>query len=132
MNLSMNTIDIVVADVQASIAFYRLLGLEFEVDPKYPDHAGCDLPNGLHLMLDAEKFHASTTPGWEPPSGGPRTYLSFEVPSPADVDTKYAEVTAAGHKGTVEPWDAFWGMRHAAVLDPDGNGVYLFAPLAEN
>jgi uncharacterized glyoxalase superfamily protein PhnB len=28
-----------------------------------------------------------------------------------------------------EPWDAFWGQRYAAVGDPDGNLIDLFAPL---
>jgi len=31
-----------------------------------------------------------------------------------------------------EPWDAFWGQRYAIVRDPDGNGVDLFAPLADS
>lgn len=30
----------------------------------------------------------------------------------------------------VVPFDAPWGQRYATVLDPDGNGVDLFAPLA--
>ncbi|CAM5247607.1 hypothetical protein SCALM49S_03160 [Streptomyces californicus] len=29
----------------------------------------------------------------------------------------------------MEPWDATWGQRYAVVLDPDGCGVSLFAPL---
>ncbi|WP_030170036.1 VOC family protein [Spirillospora albida] len=129
MNLSMDIVGLIVTDIEKATAFYRLLGLEFEVDPKYPDHAGCDLPNGLHLMLDTEESHASTAPGWSPTSGGPRSYLSFQTPAPADVDAKYAELTAAGYESSIEPWDAYWGMRLAAVLDPGGNGVYLYAPL---
>ncbi|URN09544.1 hypothetical protein LUW74_43495 [Actinomadura madurae] len=45
------------------------------------------------------------------------------------MDAVYAEMTAAGYTGAKEPWDAFWGMRYATVLDPDGNGVDLYAPL---
>ncbi|WP_067794188.1 VOC family protein [Actinomadura formosensis] len=44
MDLTMNTIDIVVSDMDAAIAFYRRLGLEFDVDAASPGHAGCDLP----------------------------------------------------------------------------------------
>lgn len=36
-----------------------------------------------------------------------------------------AELVAAGYRGVKEPFDAFWGMRYATVLDPDGNGVDL-------
>jgi catechol 2,3-dioxygenase-like lactoylglutathione lyase family enzyme len=129
MELTMNTIDIVVADLEASIAFYRRLGVEFKVDSTYPDHAGCDLPGGLHLMLDTETFRASVTAGWTRPAGGPRNFLSFQAPAPADVDAKYRELTEAGYEGVTEPWDAFWGMRYATVLDPDGNGIDLYCPL---
>ncbi|MGI5170824.1 VOC family protein [Spirillospora sp. CA-253888] len=132
MTPALNSIDIVVADLRAAIDFYARLGLAFTVDPAHPDHAGCDLPNGLHLMLDTEKFRASAqTKGWERPTGDPRNFLAFQFASPADVDAKYAELTGAGHAGVQEPWDAFWGMRYATVTDPDGNGIDLYCPLPE-
>lgn len=28
----------------------------------------------------------------------------------------------------MSPWNADWGQRYAVVLDPDGNGIDLFAP----
>lgn len=125
----LNTIDIVVADIDASIAFYRLLGLDFQVDPSYAEHAGCDLPGGMHLMLDEEKFTAMARPGWTRTAGSPPIFLSFQLDSPAEVDAKYAQLTKAGYGGSREPWDAFWGQRYATVLDPDGNGIDLYAPL---
>ncbi|WP_067826832.1 VOC family protein [Actinomadura kijaniata] len=127
----LNTIDIVVSDLRAAIAFYARLGLDFRVDPTYPDHAGCDLPGGLHLMLDTEKFRASVhqEAGWDRPTGDPRTFLAFQLPAPEAVDAAYADLTGAGHRGVQPPWDAFWGMRYATVADPDGNGVDLYCPL---
>jgi catechol 2,3-dioxygenase-like lactoylglutathione lyase family enzyme len=130
MNPTMNAIDILVSDLDATIGFYRHLGLEFAFDPNMPDHAACDLPSGLHLMLDTEELRGKTLPGWTRPTGGPRNFLAFEFPDPAAVDAKYAELTAAGYRGLQEPWDAFWGMRYATVADPDGNGVDLYAGLA--
>jgi uncharacterized glyoxalase superfamily protein PhnB len=56
--------------------------------------------------------------------------LAFLCDSPADVDSTYAEILAAGYEGKAPPWDAFWGQRYASVLDPDGNQVDLFAPLS--
>jgi catechol 2,3-dioxygenase-like lactoylglutathione lyase family enzyme len=130
MKPAMKTIDIVVSDIEAAIAFYGRLGLDFTIDAKYPDHAGCDTPGGLHLMLDTEKFRAaSQTSGWTRPSGDPRAFFAFEFATSAEVDAKYAELTGAGHRGVQEPWDAFWGMRYATVLDPDGNGIDLYCPL---
>jgi len=33
----------------------------------------------------------------------------------------------AGYDGHMEPWDAEWGQRYAALRDPDGTGVDLYA-----
>jgi uncharacterized glyoxalase superfamily protein PhnB len=131
MSIVLNTLDIVVADIDASIAFYRLVGLEFQVDPAYREHAECELPGGFHVMLDEEKFTAMARPGWERGTGSPPVFLSFQLDSPAAVDAKYAELTSAGYRGSREPWDAFWGHRYATVLDPDGNGVDLYSPLPD-
>ncbi|MVZ99746.1 glyoxalase [Actinomadura sp. LD22] len=131
MSPTMNTIDLIVTDMEAAIAFYGRLDVHFKVDPQYPDHADGDLANGMHLMLDTAGFRGSTTPGWTEPAGGPRTFLAFEFGAPADVDAKYAELTEAGYEGLREPWDAFWGMRYSSVLDADGNGVDLYARLPE-
>ncbi|MFI9550492.1 VOC family protein [Nonomuraea endophytica] len=129
MNPTLNIIDIVVSDLRASIAFYARLGLEFKIDEYSPEHAGCDLPNGLHVMLDTEGFRTPFLPGWSKPVGGPRTLLCFQFDSPAAVDAKYAELVEAGYRGIAEPFDAFWGMRYATVADPDGCGIDLYATL---
>ena len=66
----------------------------------------------------------------QPPTGSARVSLAIECPSPSEVDATYARLTAAGHAGHHEPWDAFWGQRYAAVKDPDGNTVDLYANLS--
>lgn len=129
MKPTMNVIDLVVTDVDEAITFYRKLGLEFEVDAAMPGHAGCDLPNGLHLMLDTVELRGKIPSRWTEPSGSPRSFLAFEFPTPAAVDAAYTELTGAGYRGLTDPWDAFWGMRYATVLDPAGNGVDLYATL---
>ncbi|MGI5152001.1 VOC family protein [Plantactinospora sp. CA-294935] len=129
MKPTMNTIDLIVSDLDASITFYRMLGLEFQIDERTPGHAGCDLPGGPHLMLDTEKLTGTVRPGWTRAVGSPPVFLAFELPEPAAVDAAYAELTGAGHRGSREPWNTFWGMRYATVLDPDGNGIDLYAAL---
>jgi uncharacterized glyoxalase superfamily protein PhnB len=57
--------------------------------------------------------------------------LAFECDTPADVDEAWKEITGAGYRGRLQPWDAFWGMRYAVVHDPDGVQVDLFAALPE-
>ena len=45
-------------------------------------------------------------------------------------DLMFFAVVAAGHRSTLDPWDAPWGQRYASVADPDGGAVDLYAPLA--
>jgi uncharacterized glyoxalase superfamily protein PhnB len=39
------------------------------------------------------------------------------------------KLTAAGHSGSLPPFDAPWGQRYATVVDPNGTSVDLFAAL---
>lgn len=55
--------------------------------------------------------------------------LAFYKGTPDAVDQAFGEMIAAGFRGHVRPWDAFWGQRYATLLDPDGNSVDLFAAL---
>ncbi len=53
---------------------------------------------------------------------------SFET---ADVDAVVGRVREAGGTVTTGPTDAPWGVREAAVSDPDGNGLYISGPLQQ-
>jgi uncharacterized glyoxalase superfamily protein PhnB len=117
------------ADIAESVRFYRLLGVEAaDPDPASPHHE-TTLPNGLRVMWDTLELMQQLDPGWEEPHGH-RITLAFECEAPADVDATYRRVLEAGFRGKKEPYDAFWGQRYANVVDPDGNDVALFAPLA--
>ena len=129
MNLTPAVIGIVVADMPASLAFYRRLGLEIPAEADGEPHVEVDL-GGVRLAFDTRETVLSFDSSWTEASGGPRMSLAFQAGSPAEVDEAYAALTSAGAEGHLEPWDAFWGMRYAMVHDPDGNGVDLFAPLS--
>lgn len=128
MLLQPAVVELVVADLAASLTFYRLLGLDIAPGEEELPHVEVDL-GGIRLAFDTEATIRSFDPGWAPPSGGHRIALAFACASPAEVDSAFAEITAAGYAGHLAPWDAFWGMRYAVVHDPDGNPVDLFAPL---
>ena len=128
MKLRPTVIEIVVADMASSLAFYRRLGLDIAPEANGEPHVDVDL-GGMHLAFDTRETILSFNPGWTPPTGGHGMALAFACDSPAEVDAAYAELTGAGADGALEPWDAFWGMRYAVVHDPDGNPVDLFAPL---
>ena len=122
----LNAIGIVSSNLRASIAFYRLLGVDFPEDGE--GHIEATLPSGVRLMLDGEDVVKSFRPDWRRETGN-QLALAFECASPAEVDELYEQVTAAGFVGEKEPWDAFWGQRYAQLSDPDGVPVDLFAAL---
>jgi catechol 2,3-dioxygenase-like lactoylglutathione lyase family enzyme len=130
MTPRLTVIELVVADMAASLAFYRRLGVEPSGGDNAADepHVEAELGDGLRLAFDRVDVIRSIDPEWTPPSGGPGIALAFACDSPAEVDRIYRELVEAGYPGHREPWDAFWGMRYAVVRDPDGNNVDLFAP----
>lgn len=121
-------IGLIVADMDASLAFYRRLGLEFPAGAESENHVETTLPGGLRLAFDPVADVQGFDPAWSPPTGSPRVALAFLCESPGDVDAKYTELVGLGYGSRRPPWDAVWGQRYAMLLDPDGNGVDLFAP----
>lgn len=125
-----NALALLVSDVAASAAFYQRFGLDFG-DTSH-DHVECDLTPDFKLMLDDAAMVRSLYPDWTKPTGGAHAAIAFEFDSPAQVDVKHQELTAAGFHSIRDPWDAAWGHRYATVLDPDGNNVDLYARLPES
>ena len=124
-----DALGIAVSDLEAAIAFYGLLGIEFP-DSDGPDgHVEAMLARGLRLMLDTEAVMESFDPSWSSPTGRGRIGMAFACRDAADVDATHDRIVAAGHRSHLAPFDAPWGQRYASVLDPDGNVIDLFAPL---
>jgi uncharacterized glyoxalase superfamily protein PhnB len=117
-------IGIVVHDIPRSIAFYKLLGLDFPSGDGFVEVKA----NGYRISLNAESMVKEHSPGWQKPVGQ-RIEIAFLCGSPEEVNTTYAKIVEAGHTGVKKPWDAFWGQRYAIVADPDGTHISLFAPL---
>jgi len=122
-----NAIGITVTDMARTLAFYRLLGLEFAPADDAEGHVEYEGPGGVRIMFDTVSVIHSFNPDWNPPVGGPAMSLAFECADPGEVDATVAQIVQAGFDVHKEPWDAFWGQRYATVLDPDGNHVDLFA-----
>ncbi|MFI5936788.1 VOC family protein [Actinoplanes sp. NPDC051494] len=113
-------VGLAVADMGKTLAFYRRLGLDIPAGADGAPHAEAEVPGHGKLMWDT---------GHPVPPGPGRINLAFACESPAEVDATYAGMVGAGYASEREPWDAPWGQRYAVILDPDGNGVDLFAPL---
>lgn len=128
MALTPAVVEIVVADMAASVTFYRTLGLDIAAGAESERHVEAAF-GGLRLAFDTHDTIRSFDPDWTQPSGGHRIALAFSCDSPGEVDAAYARLVGAGAHGHLPPWDAFWGMRYAVLHDPDGNPIDLFAPL---
>jgi catechol 2,3-dioxygenase-like lactoylglutathione lyase family enzyme len=131
-----NQINLIVEDMDATLAFYRRLGLEINVEPgDWPPgsgarHAGTTMPNGAQLEFDNAAMARIWHGGFD---ATPRVrgglVLGFALPTRQAVDSLYASLTDSGAAGRQEPHDAFWGARFAMLQDPDGNDVGLMSPI---
>ena len=130
----LSQVNIIPKDFDATLDFYRKLGVDFPNDVNPPDairHATATLSNGLVFDVDNQPLARVYNAGWRRSDGSSRVLIGFSLPSREAVDKKYAELIAVGYKGRQSPYDAFWGARYAIVADPDGNDVGLMSPLDE-
>lgn len=118
--------NLVVRDLEATLAFYRLLGWEIETPTGAP-HAVVQFSNGITVEFDGTQFVAVWDTGFDGKTGG-STVLGLTVADRAEVDAVYGRLTGAGHHGRQPPYDTFWGSRYAIVNDPDGNPVGFMSP----
>jgi len=142
-------VSIAVADIDASLVFYRdLLGLravaEFEFDDE-EHQVYLGLPKGARgraVALRSSRPPAAgitimqVEPAQEPldapalrPGG---SMLAFELASAAEVDELHARLAQAGYSTLSEPlWaevKGFGDVRGVAFRDPDGTLIEFYAP----
>lgn len=131
----LNQLNLVASDFEASVRFYRTLGVEIPDRPATPDgvrHAETTMANGFVLEFDNLTLARMYNAAWRGKEGGSRALIGFSVPSREAVDERYAALTAAGYEGRQPPYDTFWGARYAVVADPDGNDVGIMSPLDDS
>lgn len=128
-------INIVGSDLDASIAFYRLLGVDIPEERVWRTMTGAhhaaaaENPSGTTFDIDSPKFASIWNGGWQGRSALPgRVVVGFSVATRADVDRIYDEMTRAGYRSLQGPYDAFWGSRYAVIEDPDGLAIGLMSP----
>jgi uncharacterized glyoxalase superfamily protein PhnB len=133
--VALEQINIVVREMQRSLAFYRLLGVSIPDmdDPQWaewaPHHANGMASNGVRVEFDSVAFAKQWNPGLDEARLGSAVLPMFHVSSREEVDRIHARVIAAGHHSHKAPEDAFWGARYAIVEDPDGNSVGIMSAI---
>ena len=110
--MRLNQVMVSARDLDASIDFYRMLGLRLIV--RSPDYARFECPDGestFSLHLEPETRGAS------------ETLIYFEDD---DLDGLVARLKAKGVSFEADPADQRWLWREAYLRDPAGNRVCLF------
>lgn len=135
----LDQINLVCGDPDASIAFYRRLGLDI------PDARIWRTPTGAHHIsavsaatdeaidfdLDSTAFAQLWNSGWKGRTDlSGRVVIGFRVSTRPDVDAVFRDMISAGYRGLQEPHDAFWGARYAIIEDPDGVAVGVMSPIS--
>ncbi|HXK21917.1 MAG TPA: VOC family protein [Myxococcota bacterium] len=131
----LSQVDLIARDMDATIAFYRALGVEIPEQaiwrtPSGIHHVDAPMSGGLILHFDSPALAKVYDRGWREPTGtGTRSVLTFRVASREEVDRLHGRVTSLGYASAQPPFDAFWGARYAIVEDPDGNHVGLMSEI---
>jgi catechol 2,3-dioxygenase-like lactoylglutathione lyase family enzyme len=137
--LTLDQINLVCGDLDASIAFYLRLGVEIPESrvwrtPTGIHHVGADedaADKAVTFDLDSIAFAPHWNAGWKDRTDlRGRVVVGFRVSTREDVDAIYRDMTGAGYRGLQEPWDAFWGARYAIIEDPDGIAIGVMSPIS--
>jgi catechol 2,3-dioxygenase-like lactoylglutathione lyase family enzyme len=124
MGIQLGMVVLDVRDLQRSIDFYRLLGLE--VPDPFPGRPVTvhRMDSGVSIVI-GEGLAAASDPSWARPENGYQVFLEFFVGDDAAVDAEWEKLTAAGYHGRKAPSKGATGPYGALIDDPDGNVILI-------
>jgi catechol 2,3-dioxygenase-like lactoylglutathione lyase family enzyme len=111
--MRLNQVTASATDLEASIGFYKLLGLKLIV--KSPHYARFELPEG------EATFSLHVAEGEIPRERAPQLYFECD-----DVDGEVTRLQAAGVRFDQAPHMQSWLWYEAWTADPAGNGICLY------
>lgn len=131
--LVLDQLNLICNDMEATISFYRLLGLDIPDNSVWrtetgPHHVEVKMPNGFELAFDSNALAAVYNSGsMQHTNSGTRNVISFRVQSSNKVDSICEKLKNLGHPVSQEPYNTFWGSRYAIIEDPDGNLIGIMS-----
>lgn len=128
MELQLSMVVLEVRDLDASVAFYRALGLDLPEPDAGRPVVSYRMPSGVSLLLTT-RFASAYDQTWSRPTGGYQQLLEFYIGDDAEVEQKWLELTHAGYHGRLRPTQTS-GPFAAMVDDPDGNVILLTSDAA--
>ena len=134
----LDQLDLVSQNMEATIAFYRLLGAKIPKSAIWATESGAHhvtvpFKSGFSLAFDSPALARVYNKGYRAIKSKRanldkgQVVIGFGVKTRRSVDETYAKLTRAGYKGLSAPWDAFWGSRYAIVVDPDSNHIGIMS-----
>jgi catechol 2,3-dioxygenase-like lactoylglutathione lyase family enzyme len=111
--MNLNQVTVPCIDLDASVAFYRRLGLR-QIVSNPPNYARFECPVGEGTFSLQRVSHV-------PPNHGVVVFFELE-----DLDAKVQEMKSLGVRFDSEPHDQPWLWREAYLRDPAGNQICLF------
>lgn len=123
MQIQLAMVLLEVRNLDASIAFYRRVGLDIQDPVGDRPIVIHRMPSGVSLLLTTS-FASVYDPAFQRPAGGYQQMLEFYVGEDALVDRAWTDLTAAGYHGRMAPAKTA-GPYAAMVDDPDGNVILL-------
>lgn len=135
-NALLDQVNIVSTNPEASIAFYRRLGVEIPEERVWSTGSGIHHASAgetenpaIDFDLDSVPFAGMRNKGWSGRQDlGGKVVVGFKLSSRDAVDEVYRDLVGAGYTGLQAPYDAFWGSRYVVIEDPDGVAVGLMSP----
>ena len=117
---------IMVDDMAAMVRFYRdVLGFEIKEDEN-TSNVFLEKDGTLFLLYRKLDFEKMTDRKFTYCHGiNGHFEIALSVENYAAVDKAYADVTAAGAEGILEPTTEPWGQRTCYIADPEGNLVEI-------
>lgn len=109
--MNLNHVTLPALEYEASVAFYRTLGLT-QIVAAPPRYARFEMGNNATLSIEV-------TPGGH--AGSAEIYLHCD-----DVDADHARAAAAGFTFDYPPRDESYLWRCARLTDPAGNRIFLY------
>ncbi|HEY1531814.1 MAG TPA: VOC family protein [Galbitalea sp.] len=124
MEIQLSMLGVIVRDMPAALKFYRMVGLDIapaEDAKRFVIHR---MGTGVSIFFDTV-FAEHYDEGYATPApGGYSSMFEFYLGDDSSVDSKFAELTAAGYHGRMPPQQTS-GPYAAMVDDPDGHVVLL-------
>ena len=93
-------LNVIVADMPASLDFYRQLGVVVpDGDVTAGAHVQLRMPSGFSLELDTAESARLWHAAWRTDPAGASVIIGFSLPTREAVDERYAALMSAGYQG---------------------------------